>query len=295
VAQSENDQSSSEIDSENKASTELQSDSNENYKMSYEKMKADLDNSVTVETQHHIYKPDEQVSIEGSVWSNLIASVGGLSSVSIQVTDNGGNLVYNGKSQLNSNGDYFAQFQLPSDAKQGAYTVNIKGDVNASVLSTLTLKTQTSLEGSDKFVVASPNAFAIKAEDKDFDVQIASNSTSLSNLQFDEQHRKLSFTVQGETGTKGVTEVTIPKSLLSGKMTVMIDGQAMAQSNVIETDTSDHVTLEINYHHSTHQIDIVGTYAAPEFSSLVSIVLVFSIVSVIVLSMKTRAFITSRY
>ena len=76
----------------------------------------------------------------------------------------------------------------------------------------------------------------------------------------------------------------------------MIDGQVMAQSDVVETaDTNYEVTLELNYHHSTHQIDIVGTNAAPEFGSLVSAVLVFSIVSIIILSMKTRIFNIKRY
>ncbi len=273
------------------ASSAMETKSHENYKMFYEKMNADSDNSVTIEIEHHLYKPGEQVSIEGSIWSSLMATVGGISSVSIQVTDNNGNIVYTGKSQVNSDGDYSAEFQLPSDAKNGAYTVDVKADLSTDVLNTLSLKTQTSLDSSTKFVVVSPNAFAVKAEGNDFDVQIASNSTNVSDLKFDEQQKKLSFTVQGQTGTKGVAEVTIPKSLLSGDLTVMIDGQVMAQSDVIETaDTNDEVTLELNYHHSTHQIDIVGTNAVPEFSSLVSVVLVFSIISVIILSMKTRVF-----
>ena len=284
--------SSSEINDESQnsqSSSEMNAESHENYKMSYEKMNADSNNSFTVDAGHHIYKPGDQVSIEGSIWTNLMQTVGGISSVSIEVTDNVGTVVYSGTGQVNSNGDYSTEFQLPSDAKNGAYEINVKSDTSADVLNTLSLKTQSSLQSSTKFVVVSPNAFAIKAEGKDFDVQIASNSSSVTNMKFDEQGKKLSFTVQGETGTKGVTEIKIPKSLLSGNLNVMIDGQAMSQSDVIEkADTNDEVTLELNYHHSTHQIDIVGTNAVPEFSSLVSLVLVASILSVIVLSMKTR-------
>src|SRR5439155_1121488 len=122
------------------------------------------------------------------------------------------------KSEAESHGDYSAQIQLPPDAKNGAYTVDVKGDVSADLLSTLSLKTQTSLESSAKFVVVSPNAFAIKAGGKDFSVQVETNSSDVSDIKFDEQGKKLSFTVQGETGTKGVTEITIPKSLLSGDL-----------------------------------------------------------------------------
>jgi len=133
------------------------------------------------------------------------------------------------------------------------------------LVGSLTLKTQGNLQSSAKFVVVSTNAFAVKAEGKDFDVKLASNS-NVSNLQFDGKAKKISFTVSGETGTKGTTDITIPKSLLSGNISVMIDGQVMSQTDVIETaDTQDETTLEINYHHSTHTIEVVGTNAVPEF------------------------------
>ena len=163
--------------------------------------------------------------------------------------------------------------------KNGEYTIDAKIEVGANLLTALTLKTQANLQSSEKFVVASPNAFAVKAEGKDFDVKIASNS-EVSNLQFNEQAKAVSFTVSGETGTNGVTDITIPKSLLSGVMNVMIDGQAMSQDNVIQTvNTQDETTLEINYHHSTHTIEVVDTNAVPEFPTSV-IILTIAIMSI---------------
>lgn len=257
--------------------------SHEHYSMSYEKRSANSDDTVTIQTDRHLYKPGDQVSIEGSFWSGLISTVGGISTVSVQVTDNNGTVVYTGQSQVNADGDYSTKFQLPQNAKNGAYRVNIKADVNSDVLNSLTLKMQAGITSTTKFVVISPNAWAVKAEGKDFQVQIASNSSSVTNLNFDGQNKKLSFTVQGETGTKGVTQITIPKPMLSGDLTVMIDGQIMSQSDIIETaDTSDSTTLELNYHHSVHTIDIVGTNAVPEFP-LTSIVLVTSVSSLIAL------------
>ncbi|MEO9277107.1 MAG: MG2 domain-containing protein [Nitrososphaera sp.] len=274
VKSSEDMKSSSEVESHGEA------ESHGHYAMSYEKMSASSDDTITIQTERHLYKPGDQVTIEGSFWSNLVSTVGGINTVSVQVTDNNGTVVYTGKGQVNAEGDYSASFQLPSDAKNGAYKVDIKADVNSDVLNSLPIKMQAGIDSSTKFVVISPNAWAVKAEGKDFQVNIASNS-SVTNLHFDGQNKKLSFTVQGETGTKGVTQVTIPKSMLSGDLTVMIDGQAMAQSDVVETaDTSDSTTLELNYHHSTHTIDIVGTNSVPEFP-LASIILVAGISSLI--------------
>jgi len=245
--------------------TNAQAEYHENYKSSYEKMSADSENSFTVETDKHLYKSGDDVKIEGSIWSGLITELGGANLILIQVLDNNGTIVNEGKAQINGDGQYNTEFTLPNNAKNGAYTINAKIDVGADLVGSLTLKAQGNLQSSAKFVVVSPNAFAVKAEGKDFDVNLASNS-DVSNLQFDAQAKKISFTVSGETGTKGTTDITIPKSLLSGNFSVMIDGQVMSQADVIETaNTQDETTLEINYHHSTHTIDIVETNAVPEF------------------------------
>lgn len=247
---------------ENYAATQEES---HGYKTKYEKHLASSDDSFTIQSEKHLYKPGEEVKLEGTIWSGLISTVGGINTVSIQVADNNDTTVYSGQNQVDSNGEYSADFTLPSDAKQGAYTISAKADVNANVLSTLTLQTQASLTSSAKFVVVSQNAFAVKAEDKDFEVDVATNST-VSDLKFDEQAKKVSFTVSGDSGTKGVSDVTIPKSLLNGNFTVMIDGQVMSPDDIVVTsDTQDQTTLELNYHHSTHEIDIVGTNAVPEF------------------------------
>jgi len=266
--------------------TNAQAEYHENYKSSYEKMSADSENSFAVETDKHLYKPGDGVKIEGSIWSGLITELGGANLISIQVLDNNDTIVNDGKVQVNGDGQYNTEFTLPDNAKNGAYTINAKIDVSADLVNSLTLKAQGNLQSSAKFVVVSPNAFAVKAEGKDFDVKLASNS-NVSNLQFDAQAKKISFTVSGETGTKGTTDITIPKSLLSGNISVMIDGQVMSQADVIETaDTQDETTFEINYHHSTHTIEIVGTNAVPEFGQLVPIILAASIMSIIIFSSK---------
>jgi len=39
------------------------------------------------------------------------------------------------------------------------------------------------------------------------------------------------FHVEGETGTRGITQVTVPKAMLSGEMAVMIDGKAVSSDS----------------------------------------------------------------
>src|SRR5574337_2083960 len=105
---------------ENSHASSNESESHGHYKDNYEKISASSDDEFTVQSQKHLYKPGDNVTIDGSIWSDLMASLGNVSTVSIQVKDNGGNMVYDGKGQLDADGKYSAQFQLPADAKKGA-------------------------------------------------------------------------------------------------------------------------------------------------------------------------------
>jgi hypothetical protein len=251
--------------------TNTQAEYNGHYKSSYATMSVDSENSFTVDTDKHLYKPGEAVKIEGSIWSGLITELGGANLVTVQVLDDKGNVVSNENVQVNGDGQYHTEFTLPDNGENGTYAINTKINVSANLQNSLTIKTQSNLQSSGNFLVASPSSFAVSAEGKDFSMQIASNS-QISNIQFDEQAKKISFTVSGQTGTKGTTDITIPKSLLSGSMNVMMDGQVMSQADVIKTaDTQDETTFEINYHHSTHTIDIMGTNAVPEFPTSILI------------------------
>jgi len=258
----------------------------EQFKSSYGKLSINSENSFTIQTQKHLYKPGDGIKIEGSIWSGLIAELGGVNLVLIQIIDGKDNVVGNAKAQVTSDGQYETEFTIPASAENGTYSINAKIEVSDSVLSSQTLKTQGSLQSSTKFLVANSNTFLIKSEEKNFDVIISSNS-QVSNLQFNEQAKKLTFTVAGETGTKGVTDITIPKSLLGGDMNVMIDGHMMSQNDFIETaDTQDSTTLEINYNHSTHTIEVTGTNAVPEFPA--SLMAMFVAISMLVIFVSSR-------
>jgi hypothetical protein len=51
-------------------------------------------------------------------------------------------------------------------------------------------------------------------------------------------------------------------------MVVSIDGRAVAEDSsdvIVTSDTTTEMTLEINYPHSEHTIEITGTNVIPEF------------------------------
>src|SRR5581483_2114847 len=169
------------------------------YKQSYPGEKADDNRPFTVHSENHLYKPGEEVKVEGSIWSSLIAQIGSdVSTVKLNMTDNKGNLTAQKDASVDSNGDFSTTFTLPENASQGAYTIDAMIGLKADLLGTLNADVKSKLETSAKFEVISPNAFAVKAEGKDFEVDIASNST-VKNFEFNQQEKKVSFHVEGQT------------------------------------------------------------------------------------------------
>lgn len=263
------------------------------YKPAYPTAKADSRNTLTLHTDKHLYKPGEDVTVEGSILTTVLADLGDIDIVSIKVTDNNGTVIEQDDADIDSDGMFDLTMSIPEGGKLGAYTVNASLEAEADLLDTLDASVSAQLSKSIKFVVVSPVAFAVKAEDKDFEVNVASNSSEVRDFAFEQGEKKVSFKVEGETGTRGVAQVTLPKDLLAGQMTVSIDGRMVAEDSndvIVTSETATEMTLEINYPHSEHTIDIVGTSVVPEFpvSMLVMVGAIGSVVAAVTLAGRGR-------
>ena len=282
--------SESEDESES-TSAETESQTQINIKTSYPKINASSENSFAVQSKQMLYSPGDKIRVEGSLWTNLMVELSDTNMISIQVLDSKGTVVTENDVEVREDGSFDAEVSLPPSSVSGEYTIKSKIVSDSSILGTLSTETKAKLESSTKVIVATPSPIKIKVQGHDdFEVNVASNS-KVSSVQFKEEEKKVSFMVEGETGTKGVTQVSIPKALLSGQISVMIDGKVMTSDNVIVTaNTEATTTLELNYHHSIHTIDIVGTNAVPEFGAVASIILVIAISGIIVFSTRVGNF-----
>ena len=276
------------------------SSSSASYKPSYPSERADDRRPFTVHSENHLYKPGEDVTVEGSISASLIDQIGGeVSTVTLNVTDNKGNVTAEEDAEVNDDGEFSATFALPVDAELGSYSIDTMIEVEASVLDTLNANIKSKLETSARFEVVSSNAFAVNAEGRNFEVDIASNST-VKDFAFEQQDKKVSFVVDGETGTRGVTQITIPKALLSGEMMVSIDGKAIPPESsevVAIANTEEGMTLEINYHHSEHTVEVSGTSVVPEFpvSMIVMVAAIGSVIATVsVVTRKRGSLFSSR-
>lgn len=113
------------------------------------------------------------------------------------------------------------------------------------------------------------------------------SSSIVGAVVFDEENKKLSFQVTGETGTNGMAIIPVSQ-VLQGPYAVTFDGNFWQDFEIYEDKTSGDTLMKIHYPHSTHEITITGTAVVPEFSSFASLVLVIPIVSLVVFGIVTR-------
>lgn len=95
-------------------------------------------------------------------------------------------------------------------------------------------------------------------------LQISSNST-ISNLLFDSQRQLINFTVNGPSGTTGVTSLIFAKTLINGVPLALIDNGGTLPISESFTSNSTHYFLTFAYHHSTHSITVGGSETISEF------------------------------
>ncbi len=123
-----------------------------------------------------------------------------------------------------------------------------------------------------------------------FDVLIFTNST-MSNFAFSPTAKSIGFNVTGTTGT-GFCNVTIPRSLLNASLaewTVRIDGHSISPLEFSVTENSEYVFIYLNYSHSSHLIEIQGTWVITEFPpNILPLLLVITSLAATAIALRQR-------
>jgi len=115
-----------------------------------------------------------------------------------------------------------------------------------------------------------------------FNVTMISNST-ISNFNFSESLKQISFNVTGPADKAGYCNITIPKNLLrDSPWTILLNSTDWTTLCSI-TENATHTFIYIPYSCSTNTIQIIGTWAIPEFPSaiILPILMIATMVSVI--------------
>ncbi len=105
-----------------------------------------------------------------------------------------------------------------------------------------------------------------------FNVAMTSNST-ISDFNFNESLKQISFNVTGPTGKAGYCNVTIPQDLLQGEPWTVYINSTDCTTLCSIAGNSTHTFVYIPYTCSTNIIQIEGTWVIPEFSTAIVLLL----------------------
>jgi predicted secreted protein with PEFG-CTERM motif len=107
-----------------------------------------------------------------------------------------------------------------------------------------------------------------------------------------------SLVVKTDINSAGDLTLELPRSLIDAKIGnsddiffTLVDGEEVDYE---ESMTDTHRTLTIPFTEDTEEIEIIGTFVVPEFGTIAIVILAAAIVSIIVLSTKSRLGITQR-
>lgn len=138
------------------------------------------------------------------------------------------------------------------------------------------------------------NTFEIEADGSRLDLEIDSSS-EISQLEFIQGQKTLSFHTEGTNGTLGLTIIPIGK-LLEGPYTVLIDGKSVQPGRIFDDQVANVTRIEVQYEQSEHDIVIMGTNVTPEFEISLIIVLSSVMAATLVLArLGTRGFHLGSY
>jgi parallel beta-helix repeat protein len=120
----------------------------------------------------------------------------------------------------------------------------------------------------------------------EYHVQTICNS-SISDFQFN--GTAISFNVSGENGTTGFCRILIPTALMNGTYKVFVN-YTEVQYIKLGFSNSTHSYLYFTYNHSTQEVVII-----PEFPTLTTILIVFTLLTVSIAIHKRRLLKTSTH
>jgi len=123
-------------------------------------------------------------------------------------------------------------------------------------------------------------------EDTQYDVFVVSNFT-VSNFSFSHEDAWIRFDVEGEDGTTGFCNVTIPKNLLDTENTWTVLVNEISVTPTVN-EKENYTTLHVTYSHSTKTVKIIGTTAIPEFPSWTPALLVLIVLAVTLATYKRK-------
>jgi len=248
---------------------------------------AQMVDPIVVSTDKPSYSDGETILVSGQVRELLSGFP-----VTLQVIAANGNLVT--VQQLDVGADKMYSTELTAGGSlwksQGTYTIKVLyGTENRTAEATFDFSGSTGGPGPG------PGGPTIDVEG--FLVGYSITGGSILSITADVDANSLIIEIS--TTSDGELTITLPRALVDAKLNgddddffVLVDGEEV---DFDETKTSSDRTLTIAFSEGAEEIEIIGTFVIPEFGAIAALILAVAIISIIVVSAKTKLSLIPRY
>ena len=250
--------------------------------------------TITIETDKDVYDHSSVITVTGQV-----EPVDPNSEVSIQVWAPNGNLVDIAQVSVNSDGNFSAMFNTTSWGSDGTYMIKAKYGILADTTTSVELTnaieasetgtavTGTAVTGTTVTGPSGESFYKLGAGQIEYDMTCNATPGFFANADDD------SIVIYLEPTDDGIISVTLHEDLIKpfedGTFAVVVDNQRMLDFTQVGN------TLTIPCVAGTEKIEIHGSWAIPEFGVIAAMILAVAIVSIIVVTAKTRLSLVPRY
>jgi len=248
--------------------------------------------TITMETDKDVYDHSSVITVTGQV--EPVDPEG--SEVSIQVFAPNGNLAYVAQVSVNSDGDFSTTINTASLKSDGTYMIKaqyVDAETTVSVELTNAMeasKTGTAVTGTTGTTVSGPSGesfYELGAGQIEYDATCNATPGFFANADDD------SIVIYLDPTDDGIITVTLHEELIKpfedGTFVVIVDNQEMQDFTQVGN------TITIPCVAGTEKIEIHGSWAIPEFGVIAAMILAVAIVSIIVVTAKTRLSLVPRY
>ena len=166
------------------------------------------------------------------------------------------------------------------EAKYNNMKADVKFDFDSGIIkSSPSVAAQATIDDEENITVA--------VDGEIFSVKYSIENGTVTAAYIDVETKSLIIVI--DSLDDGVITLTLPNSLITSDeygYFILVDGEEA--DNYDESSTSSSTTLTIPFGAGTGEIEIIGSLVVPEFGAIAGLVLAVAIISIIVLSAKTR-------
>jgi predicted secreted protein with PEFG-CTERM motif len=227
-----------------------------------------------------------------------VANLRGDAQVTITVVGPNNNLVTVRQAEVSEDNTYEASFSTAGALfdRNGIYTIRVQygpQEINNSVTVELVGEVPVLEESA-----CADDEVEVTGGGDSYCVPYAVDGATVTKATVSSETTSIVLMIDAESD--GSISLAIPRDVLDSQsddgdseFIVLVDGEE-AEFDEVDSDDATR-TLDITFPEGATQIEIIGTFAVPEFGTVAAIILAVAIISIIAVSARTRLSILPRY